>query len=194
MPEHNAGSDTLSPFPWNRNFETGIEDIDQQHKVLVDILNRLARHFVSGVARVDCEHILDELLDYAAFHFKSEEAIWHEGLGTGDAVRNHHDSHQLFFAQIQIFRGSKAREEQVLADIFDYLARWLAFHILESDRRMALTVLELKRGSTLAEARRVVDDQLSGQMSSTVSALLEKYAAMSARVARSIREARRDRP
>lgn len=194
MPDNETGSATLEPFPWNRNFETGIEEIDQQHQVLVDILNRLAQHFVSGDARVDCEHILDELLAYAAFHFKSEEAIWREGLGTGDAVRNHHDSHQLFFAQIQIFRGSKAREEQVLADIFDYLARWLAFHILESDRRMALTLLELKRGRTLVEARRAVDDQLSGQVSATVSALLEKYAGLSARVARSIREAHRGRP
>lgn len=194
MPDHETGTTEFEPFPWNHNFETGIDEVDLQHRVLVDILNRLALHFVSGGARVDCNDILDQLISYAAFHFKSEEAIWREGLGAEQAVRNHHDSHQLFFAQIQIFRGSKASEEQVLADIFDYLARWLAFHILESDRRMALTVLELKRGSTLVEARRAVDDQLCGRVSETVSALLEKYAVLSARVARSIREAHRDRP
>ncbi|MCG2579829.1 MAG: hemerythrin family protein [Marinobacter sp.] len=194
MPDHKQGTAEFEPFPWDRNFETGIESIDQQHKVLVDILNRLARHFVSGDARVDCNDILEELLSYAAFHFKSEEGIWREGLGAEEAVRNHHDSHQLFFAQIQIFRGSQAPRERVLADIYDYLARWLAFHILESDRRMALTVQELKSGSNLAEARRAVDDQLSGQVSATVSALLEKYAVLSARVVRSIGDVHRDWP
>ncbi|WP_297792284.1 hemerythrin family protein [uncultured Marinobacter sp.] len=194
MSDHKADPAGFDPFPWDRNFETGIELIDQQHQVLVDILNRLAQHFVASGASVDCSQILDELLSYAAFHFKSEEAIWREGLDTEEAVRNHHDSHQLFFAQIQIFRGSEASQERVLADIYDYLARWLAFHILESDRRMALTVQELKRGSTLDEARRAVDDQLSGQVSVTVSALLEKYAILSARVVRSIRDTHRDWP
>lgn len=192
MPDHEGGARALEPFPWNRSFETGIETIDQQHKVLVDILNRLARHFVAGGSRVHCDHILDELIAYAEFHFNSEEAVWRDALDAEEVVRNHHDSHQLFFAQIQIFRGSKASQEKVLVDMFDYLARWLAFHILESDRRMAFTVQELQQGRTLAEARRVVDDRLSGQGSASVSALLEKYAALSAQVVRSISDTHRD--
>lgn len=48
-------------FPWNRNFETGIEKIDEQHKVLVEILNRLAWHFASSTSELECGHILDEL-------------------------------------------------------------------------------------------------------------------------------------
>ena len=39
-------------FPWNRNFETGIDDIDQQHRVLVNILNRLAWHFASDTSEL----------------------------------------------------------------------------------------------------------------------------------------------
>ena len=31
-------------FPWNTNFETGIAQIDEQHKRLVDLLNLLAGH------------------------------------------------------------------------------------------------------------------------------------------------------
>ena len=67
-------------FPWNRNFETGIDDIDQQHKVLVNILNRLAWHFASDTSELTPDQILDELLTYAAFHFEYEEAIWNKTL------------------------------------------------------------------------------------------------------------------
>src|SRR5680860_681196 len=152
-------------FPWNRNFETGIEKIDEQHKVLVEILNRLAWHFASSNSELECGHILDELLSYAAYHFKAEEEIWKTALGEQEMVQNHHDGHQLFFVQIQMYRSSNEPEEKVMGDLFNYLARWLAFHILESDRRMALTIKAVERGVPISEARKEVDGQLSGAVS-----------------------------
>lgn len=175
-------------FPWNRNFETGIEKIDEQHRVLVEILNRLAWHFASSTSDVECGHILDELLSYAAYHFKEEEEIWKAALGEQEMVNNHHDSHQLFFVQIQMYRSSGKPEEKVIGDLFNYLTRWLAFHILESDRRMALTVSAVKRGTPIAKAREEVDGQLSGAVSVMVSALLEIYGKFSASTIQLMRE------
>ena len=34
-------------FPWQKNFDTGIEIIDNQHKKLVDILNLLASNLAN---------------------------------------------------------------------------------------------------------------------------------------------------
>ncbi|MBK1850069.1 bacteriohemerythrin [Marinobacter sp. 1-4A] len=175
-------------FPWNRNFETGIDEIDQQHRVLVEILNRLAWHFASSTSELECGHILDELLAYAAYHFKAEEKLWKAALGEQEMVRNHHDSHQLFFVQIQVFRSSKEPEEKVMAELFNYLTRWLVFHILESDRRMALTIKAVERGLSIPEARKEVDSQLSGAVSVMVSALLEIYGKLSAGTIQLMRE------
>jgi hemerythrin-like metal-binding protein/diguanylate cyclase (GGDEF)-like protein len=175
-------------FPWNRNFETGIEKIDEQHKVLVEILNRLAWHFASSNSELECGHILDELLSYAAYHFKVEEEIWKTALGEQEMVQNHHDGHQLFFVQIQMYRSSNEPEEKVMGDLFNYLARWLAFHILESDRRMALTIKAVERGVPISEARKEVDGQLSGAVSIMVSALLEIYGRLSASTIQLMRE------
>jgi len=36
--------DTIEIFPWNANFETGIAEIDIQHKRLVELLNLLVSH------------------------------------------------------------------------------------------------------------------------------------------------------
>ncbi|GGE59317.1 hypothetical protein GCM10011533_09860 [Streptosporangium jomthongense] len=179
---------TFEIFPWNRNFETGIDEIDEQHKVLVEILNRLAWHFASSTSELDCGHILDELLSYAAYHFKAEEKIWKAALGEHQMVRNHHDGHQLFFVQIQIYRSSGEPAEKIMADLFNYLTRWLAFHILESDRRMALTIGAVERGLSPEEARKEVDGQLSGAVSVMVSALLEIYGKLSASTIQLMRE------
>lgn len=175
-------------FPWNRNFETGIREIDEQHKVLVDILNRLAWHFASDSSELTADNVLDELLAYAAFHFKFEEKIWAQTLGEELMARNHHDAHQMFFVQIQEMRKSGGSQEELLTKLFDFLTRWLAFHILESDRRMALTVKAVDEGLTIKEARSRVDSELSGSVSVLVNALLEIYGKLSANTLQLMRE------
>jgi diguanylate cyclase (GGDEF)-like protein/hemerythrin-like metal-binding protein len=181
-------TNVFEAFPWNRNFETGLADIDEQHRVLVNILNRLAWHFAFSSSDVDGLHLLDELLAYASYHFKYEEGIWEKSLGKSEISRNHHDSHQMFFARIQMLRHSKAPQGDVLAELFDYLTRWLAFHILESDRRMALIVKALEAGKPLQEAREQVDSELSGSVSVLVTALLEIYGKLSASTIQLMRE------
>lgn len=176
----NQDSQGFEIFPWSRHFETGLEDIDDQHRVLVNILNRLAWHFASGSPETDTAHLLDELLGYASYHFRYEEEVWSRTLGQSEMCRNHHDAHQLFFDRIQLLRQSEAPEEEVLAELFDYLTRWLAFHILESDRRMALTLKAVEAGAPLPQARDQVDTELSGPVSVMVTALLEIYGKLSA--------------
>ncbi|NMT64651.1 bacteriohemerythrin [Marinobacter orientalis] len=178
----------LEFFPWSRHFEVGIEEIDEQHKKLVKIVNRLVWHAVSDVPQARCDHILDELLSYAHYHFNSEEQIWNSVLGSEGIARNHHDSHQMFFAQIQTLRSSGQPKGQIMSDLFDFLARWLAFHILESDRRMAMTVKAVEQGLPLDEARRQVDDQLGGSVGELISALLEVYSKLSSSTAQLMRE------
>jgi len=183
-----AADTVFEIFPWNRNFETGIEKIDEQHKVLVEILNRLAWHFTSSISKLECNHILDELISYAAYHFKAEEEIWKAALGEQEMVRSHHDGHQLFFVQIQMYRSSDEPEEKVMGELFSYLTRWLAFHILESDRRMAMTIKAVERGASISEARSEVDGKLSGAVSVMVSALLEIYGRLSSSTIQLMRE------
>ena len=39
---------TIDIFPWNHNFETGIDSIDVQHRRLVELLNLLVSHQFIG--------------------------------------------------------------------------------------------------------------------------------------------------
>jgi hemerythrin-like metal-binding protein/diguanylate cyclase (GGDEF)-like protein len=175
-------------FPWSRNFETGHDEIDKQHKMLVEILNRLAWHFASSTSVVDCARILDELIDYTEFHFDAEEAIWLKVLGDNDAVRDHHAGHQLFFEQIEMFRSSGGPESEVLAELFDYLTRWLAFHILEADRRMILIARAVEQGESFMNACAQADRKLNGAVPVMVSALLECFGKLSSSTLQLMRE------
>ena len=66
-------------FVWDRQFETGIAEIDQQHRKLVQLINGLGRilaqesqpeTFVRSLFRV-----FDELADYVEYHFEFEEEL-----------------------------------------------------------------------------------------------------------------------
>ena len=64
----------MDTFYWNENFITGLPEVDQQHKKLVDIINQLGEKVAEGVTTLEeVEPIFKELTDYSAYHFQCEE-------------------------------------------------------------------------------------------------------------------------
>ncbi|MDX1755449.1 MAG: bacteriohemerythrin [Marinobacter sp.] len=174
-------------FPWNSHFETGIELIDQQHRKLVAILNRLGRRF-TGADDIQFHALLQDLLDYTHYHFSAEEQIWQKHFRGQPLFQGHHQAHELFFQQVQAYWRAEEGGEQDIEGLLDFLTRWLAFHILESDRRMALMVKGLENGLDIEQARSQADDQLSGPVAVMVQALLETYGKLSSNAVELIRE------
>lgn len=96
-------------FPWNPQLETGIALIDEQHRVLVNLINRLAQQHVQGASEAEVQAILGELADYANYHFRTEEGIWHSALA-GDAwLEKHIETHQRFFTHRSSCSLARAR-------------------------------------------------------------------------------------
>lgn len=92
-------------FPWNENFETGIALIDEQHKQLISILNKLAEHLAYRSNEVILNNVFNELADYADYHFKTEEQIWKESFKDDDWLAKHEQTHQLFISEVIALRN-----------------------------------------------------------------------------------------
>lgn len=175
-----APSSGFQLFPWTSQFETGIDQIDEQHQTLVEILNRLAWHLSTEANPAQAGGVLDELIDYAGYHFRCEEGIWGQYFSGSSLEANHHKAHEYFFEQVQYYQQRRQEEEyDTLAGMFDFLTRWLAFHILESDRRMALMTFSIRQGHSLEEAAEEADRTLNGATSVMVRAILEMYGKLS---------------
>ncbi len=185
----NDASPPFEIFPWNDNFNTGISVIDQQHRKLVDILNRLARHFVSGeVSQTDMVEILDELADYAKYHFDTEEDIWHRHFSQHEMLRVHENAHREFFETINKIREGRGNVEEFIDGLFGFLTRWLASHILDNDRRMAIATIAADSGASLPEALERADRTMAGSMSVVIQAVLDMYSELSANTIELIKE------
>lgn len=168
-------------FPWNIAFSTGIDQIDEQHQQLVSILNRLARHFVSGEnSPQELEQIIAELADYADYHFRCEELIWHRHFEGHPMLEAHEKAHHDFFAQVQRIQNSQQNLEDFVDELFGFLTRWLAFHILDNDKRMALATLKVEQGVMLSDALIAADHEMAGSLSVLIRAVLDMYGELSA--------------
>jgi diguanylate cyclase (GGDEF)-like protein/hemerythrin-like metal-binding protein/PAS domain S-box-containing protein len=175
-------------FPWNSNFETGLEDIDLQHKQLVSILNRLAAYLADLSDDIVLNDIFDELAEYATYHFTYEEDIWKKYLAGDEWLSNHEHSHGDFIGDVLKLRESDKSVEEVIYDIVSYLSQWLAFHILDADKRMSQAVIALQNGETLESAKDIANAHMQGSMKLLVNTVLTMYDSLSMRTLDLMRE------
>lgn len=177
-------------FPWNKNFETGIDIIDEQHKELVKILNRLAAHLANLSEAVVLNELFDELAQYADYHFKTEEKIWSAHFKEDEWFSDHEETHESFIDKVVALKNNKNHKplDDVIYDIVSFLSQWLAYHILDSDKRMAKAVMALQSGSSLQDAKTYANEEMSGSMKVLIQTVLSMYDSLSTRTLDLMRE------
>ncbi len=182
--------DSIDIFPWNDNFNTGITTIDTQHRKLVELINQLASHvaFQSDIPAL--HQIFDALADYAAYHFATEEEIWHQCL-PDEAMRSSHKVvHDSFMETVARLKSDEAARpvESVIEEILSFLTRWLASHILENDRYMAKLVLAMQSGLALDAAKQQAIAQMGGSTKVLIEIILSIYDNLSTNTLQLMRE------
>ncbi|SMC26095.1 hemerythrin [Andreprevotia lacus DSM 23236] len=118
---------------WSDELSVGIQEIDEQHKVLVGLLNELydaIRHHHGRQASVE---ILNRLADYTRIHFTVEESLMRI-LGYPD-YEGHKAHHEDLITQMQSLQQRLAAGETVTFELLHFLRNWLTRHIQEGDRR-----------------------------------------------------------
>ncbi|MBN2525009.1 MAG: bacteriohemerythrin [Deltaproteobacteria bacterium] len=124
------------PFKWDKSWEIGLEEIDAQHRQLVDIINELGEAMKSRKTIDVIGNVLKELEDYTRKHFAFEEALMrrygYEGL---DA---HKPLHVKFVSQLREFRNEAAGGSiSIGVKMYNFLGDWLRGHIRGTDTQYA---------------------------------------------------------
>lgn len=148
----------MRTFVWSKQFETGIQSVDEQHLKLVDLINHFSD--LVGKGKSDdaaLDAILGELGEYAGFHFAEEEALMEERGLDRRHVEHHQTQHSQFVDQLSDMwdkRDSPAHSAEVLCD---FLSSWLASHILEEDQLMARQMALIAGGASPQSAYQLCD-------------------------------------
>jgi hemerythrin len=122
----------MSIFLWDKNFELGIDLFDEHHRRLVDLLNKTYDNFVSRASHETLEPILDELIDYATYHFAAEEH-W-MGLHGYPQLQLHRAEHERFCRMIVEIQSDYHKHKVNLSlEVLAFVRNWLQDHILKTD-------------------------------------------------------------
>lgn len=178
-------------FPWNDNFNTGLDEVDEQHRKLAELLNRLASQVAYGGTPQALDTIFDELANYAVYHFACEEAIWDVYFEADSAKQDHLAIHASFGREVGRLKAAlhqDASSSRVAERALAFLARWLASHILETDRHMAYIVHAIRQGSSMEAAKAHALEQMAGTTRALIDIILSIYATLSSNTLNLMRE------
>lgn len=120
---------------WTEKNSVGVKEIDLQHQKMFAIINDLYDRMVTFKAHEDIDAILDKLVEYADFHFKTEEGYFEKFDYEGKEA--HEVIHQAYVDEVK--KLIKKRKEgvgvELSYDIFDFLQKWWVGHINFEDKK-----------------------------------------------------------
>jgi hemerythrin len=123
-------------FPWEGKYVLGIEEIDDQHMKLVGMINSLHEGMRSGKGREVTASVLQSLMEYALYHFRTEEDLMKRYDYQG--LLEHRTEHLVFMDRVgEMAKRHGGGEYLVSLELNDFLKEWLSDHILSTDRKYA---------------------------------------------------------
>ncbi|MDY6820943.1 MAG: bacteriohemerythrin [Deferribacterota bacterium] len=114
-----------------------IKTIDEQHKKLVDSINKLSAAMKSGRGKDVLDDILIDLLAYAEYHFEKEEELF-EKYNYPDSDK-HIEEHRSFKEKVVKFNNEYQEKKNlgITLEVLNFLADWLRNHIKKTDKAYA---------------------------------------------------------
>ena len=173
----------MKAFQWTRKFETGFVEVDQQHRYLVDLINLLGDATTEKSENsVNIEAIVEDLVDYAQYHFTEEEELM---ALVGIDVRHfttHTNAHDSFLRDVlTLYETLKLEQANDFQDLLDFLVHWLVYHILGADQDMARQIRAIESGMSPNEAYGAMESGRSETTDALVAALEKLFKLVSTR-------------
>jgi hemerythrin len=123
--------ESMAKFVWKDEYSTGIPEIDRQHVLLVDLINRVIEAHHQGLPRAKQTALVNNMVDHAIFHFGFEERLQeHAGY---PFLKAHQKSHVQFAKRIAEFQSRFNSGEDVVKYIDGLLVEWLTDHFMHDD-------------------------------------------------------------
>ena len=120
----------MRSYKWEEKYGVGFKPIDSQHKSILRLINRLVANRMKSQRMLVC--LLDELLCYVQYHFKSEENyMLMYGYGEYEA---HVIEHAILIKDIIELVDRFKKGKVPIEKLVDALIKWSLPHIIEVDK------------------------------------------------------------
>ncbi len=128
---------------WSDEWATGVAEIDNDHRHLVELIQKLFHSMMTEKGTAFINNIFIELIEYTKTHFDREEAVF-ERFGF-DELDHHKILHKQLIDEVvkkgqHILReGSK---QDLSFELLNFLKDWLVNHIIREDLKFKTYLIE----------------------------------------------------
>lgn len=120
---------------WSDSYALGMPEIDDQHKALFVLINRLWEQIITQADSAEVMKVLEKLEQYTISHFTAEETFMRVIAYPG--FDEHKAAHENFVARIGKEKAGILAGGALTLDILHFLKDWLVDHILVTDKAYA---------------------------------------------------------
>lgn len=173
----------MKTFQWSADYLTGLNDVDQQHHKLVDLINQFGELLLDNqLNNQNVESLLQELTDYAQYHFQEEECLMSTIGIDANYFAFHHNEHETFIRQVlHLTEEVRSVEGANPKHLLYFLTHWLGYHILGIDQNMAEQIGYIQDGMSAKDAFHTAEHNRSKSMGPLLSALTGLFQLLSER-------------
>jgi len=126
----------MALITWSNMLSVGVSEMDRQHQVLIDLINRVGDLSGKTVSKADQQSVLDAMMNYTLVHFKFEADLMQQ-IQYAESKAHLHE-HDDFVAKVQgMAQGFTSGQGTQAQELLVFLRNWLVTHILNTDRAFA---------------------------------------------------------
>lgn len=122
----------MAMVQWSREYSVGIQEIDEQHRVWIALINELYVALAQKDTHAKIGAVLNRLVDYTKIHFALEESLMRIFAYPGyEAHKRIHDA--LVRQVVEVVEKYQAGDGRIGMELLFLLRDWLLDHIKEKD-------------------------------------------------------------
>lgn len=116
---------------WKESFNIGVQEMDDQHRLLVNYINDLYESIQAGNSEDNVEIILNKLTEYIQLHFAAEEAILKSV--NYPLLDSQIKQHEYYVSELNFLKSGFLDEAQTAQNMLLFLKDWFLHHITTED-------------------------------------------------------------
>ena len=126
---------------WDESLSIGINEIDAQHKHLVNLINKLNYSLEIGQTKDMVQTALSGMVDYTIIHFLTEENYFNK-FGF-EKAEEHKKAHKTFIDKVEEFKKEVELQDTnfdesnvyIAKEMANFLKDWIINHIKVTDKK-----------------------------------------------------------
>ena len=121
-------------FVWEDKYKVGVKEFDEQHKKLIELINKLYDAMKQGHGKDVLKSILNDLFEYTKYHFETEEKYFsdYKYPDKNEHVKVHNElRNKVIDLRNKLDNGTTV----ISSELMKFLKEWLVNHIMDSDKK-----------------------------------------------------------